>query len=118
MDTKSARRWLCVAVWSQRVLLAAVFMLASVVYAYEPPRVHHPISAPKVAESTGKARLPSAATVGLAVQPAPAMPASAKPDIDDKDHWSNGDVLSALGSFYQTIITILIALIGVLGSPA
>jgi hypothetical protein len=40
---------------------------------------------------------------------------SSLPVFTATDRWSDGEVVSALGSFYQTIITILIALIGIMG---
>ncbi|MGS0999071.1 hypothetical protein [Rhodanobacter sp. UC4451_H18] len=40
-------------------------------------------------------------------------PASATPQ--EPDHWSSGDVVSAMSNFYTTIIAILVALIGIMG---
>lgn len=40
--------------------------------------------------------------------PAPATP-------QEPDHWSSGDVVSAMSNFYTTIIAILVALIGIMG---
>jgi sulfite reductase alpha subunit-like flavoprotein len=89
--------------------LCCVFNLAFQVYSYASPRIDLYQS---------QSHTPSSHVVPTAASPASALaPAGvtlAREGTSD-DHWGNGDVLSALTSFYQTIITILIALLGLVG---
>jgi hypothetical protein len=82
-------------------------MLAWEVYAFSPTFAHQPV----VVQVVSKV-LPSSAKANTPTTLSPAMPPQA---LSTQDHWSNGDVVAALSSFYQTIIAILIALIGIMG---
>jgi len=97
--------WLCTAVMAGA--LCCIFNLAFQVYSYASPRIH-------AQRSSAAASSRHAVPAGSASTSAPPRVATSG-DAATDDHWGNGDVLSALTGFYQTIIATLIALLGLVG---
>lgn len=94
------------------------FLLVWQVHAFDLQKVL-PKSSGEVTESAVQtSKLPPTARVevdrapALATPPAPATPSG---PLSKPDRWSDGDVVSALSSFYQTIITMMGLLLGIIG---
>jgi hypothetical protein len=101
------RCWNCL-YWAHiTVFIMFTALIAWEVYSFAPSFPRQPQSAVQALSKS----LPGASDAKVVtVSIAPSPPVSTAPD-----RWSDGEVVSALGSFYQTIITILIALIGIMG---
>jgi hypothetical protein len=104
---KKDRCWNCL-YWAHiTVFVMFTALIAWGVYAFAPSFPHRAepsaqsVERPLPKESTSKA-------ASIAPAPVPAVLAA-------RDRWSDGEVVSALSSFYQTVITILIAMIGIMG---
>ncbi|WP_267106122.1 hypothetical protein [Xanthomonas sacchari] len=65
---------------------------------------------PKVVDKASTTPVPQQVAPATATVAQPSANAPSKPD-----RWSDGDVVSALSSFYQTIITMMGVLLGVIG---
>lgn len=71
-----------------------------------------PVTASSVKGGPGQATAPKVPGTKITT---PQKDPSAPEASQERDHWSSGDVVSAMSNFYTTIIAILVALIGIMG---
>lgn len=104
-------RWVRLCVVMMGLLFFCLFFQAWRVYAFDVQHVVAADAAKRLPSTSGSSGAKQAVP---AEQPPKMLPVVAK-DEAKPDRWSDGEVVSALSSFYQTIITFMGLLLGLVG---